>query len=67
MWEKCRAVQSLMAGRSSPKVSGTMSSSLPTKMARSRIQGVTVDVLDHLGVVVGGQEGFPSPPSGIGR
>jgi hypothetical protein len=27
--------------------------------------GIAVDLLDHLGVVVGGQEGFRSPPSGI--
>ena len=36
--------------------SGTMSSGLPTKIARSRTRGIARDVLDHLGVVVGRQE-----------
>ena len=35
-----------------------MSSGLPTKIARSRSVGVARDVLDHLGVVVGGQVGL---------
>ena len=33
-----------------------MSSGLPTKMARSRTPGWLLDVPDHLGVVVGGEE-----------
>ena len=36
--------------------SGTMSSGSPTKMARSRTRGNRATLLDHLGVVVGGQE-----------
>ena len=35
-----------------------MSSGLPTKIARSRSVGMARDVLDHLGVVVGGQIGL---------
>ena len=33
-----------------------MSQGLPTKIERSRTAGFTLDVFDHLGVVVGGQE-----------
>ena len=35
-----------------------MSCGLPTKMARSRTRGMTLDVADHLGVVVGRQKGL---------
>ena len=50
-----RSSRGSAAGRGR-SASGTMSSGSPTKIARSRTRGIARDVLDHLGVVVGGQE-----------
>jgi len=40
---------------------------LPTKIDRSRTWGWSSMCSDHLGVVIGREEGLASPPSGIGK
>ena len=55
---KCASVQSRIFGSPGPNVSATTSLGFPTKIDRSRIRGYVAMWLDHLGVVVVGEERF---------